>query len=294
MGQPITDYAAFFASAGQAVQELEALNTEVEQLEADEKKLESSLKGKQRSVTETISQTVKQRKEEITKSYDAELGKAQERLKKVKAKREKAKNQGVKERIEEDTRGLVRENKELADQIKTLFKANHVPGFCRGNYYYALFQLFHDHAVAVGGDGNKVRLTGFECVQRAEIGGALNDDHIALIAEHARGIVQTLLRAGGHEDVISSGFDVELRFHAVSNLLTEVLKTVGAGVLERDFALLLKDSIGRSLDLVNGEELGCGHTACKRKNLRLVGKRQQLTDRGTLEKVHSTGKPYHF
>ena len=53
MGQPITDYAAFFASAGQAVQELEALNTEVEQLEADEKKLESSLKGKQRSVTES-------------------------------------------------------------------------------------------------------------------------------------------------------------------------------------------------------------------------------------------------
>ena len=139
MGQPITDHAAFFASAGRAVEELEALNTEVEQLEADEKKLESSLKGKQRSVTETISQTVKQRKEEITKSYDAELGKAQDRLKKVRAKREKAKNQGVKERIEEDTRGLVRENKELADQMKTLFKANHVPGFCRGSYYYALY-----------------------------------------------------------------------------------------------------------------------------------------------------------
>ena len=49
MGQPITDYAAFFASAGQAVQELEALNTEVEQLEADEKKLESSLKGNHQS-----------------------------------------------------------------------------------------------------------------------------------------------------------------------------------------------------------------------------------------------------
>ena len=30
MGQPITDHAAFFASAGQAVEELEALNTEVE------------------------------------------------------------------------------------------------------------------------------------------------------------------------------------------------------------------------------------------------------------------------
>ena len=63
----------------------------MEQLEADEKKLESSLKGKQRSVTETISQTVKQRKEEITKSYDAELGKAQERMKKVKESARKRK-----------------------------------------------------------------------------------------------------------------------------------------------------------------------------------------------------------
>ena len=35
MGQPITDYAAFFASAGQAVQELEALNTEVEQSDGE-------------------------------------------------------------------------------------------------------------------------------------------------------------------------------------------------------------------------------------------------------------------
>lgn len=139
MGQPNTDYAAFFSGAGQAVQELEALNKEVEQLEADEKKSEVSLKAKQRSVTETISRTVKQRKEEITKSYDAELEKAQERMKKVKAKREKAKSQGVRERIEEDTRGLVRENKELADQMKTLFKANRVPGFCRGSYYYALY-----------------------------------------------------------------------------------------------------------------------------------------------------------
>ena len=33
----------------------------------------------------------------------------------------------------------MRENKELVDQMKTLFKANHVPGFCRGNYYYALY-----------------------------------------------------------------------------------------------------------------------------------------------------------
>ncbi len=51
---------------------------------------------------------MKQRKEEITKSYDAELGKAQERLKKVKAKREKAKNQASRNGSRRNTRGLVR------------------------------------------------------------------------------------------------------------------------------------------------------------------------------------------
>ena len=53
--------------------------------------------------------------------------------------------------------------------------------------------------------------------------------------------IQTLLRTGGHEDVVSAGLDIELRFHAIGDLLAEVLKTVGAGVLERDLALFIKD-----------------------------------------------------
>ena len=73
-----------------------------------------------------------------------------------------------------------------------------------------------------------------------------------------------------------------------------MLEAVGAGVLESDLALLLKDSVGRSLDLVNREELGGGHTACKRKHFRLVGQSKELADRGTLQLTHSAGKLYHF
>ena len=143
-------------------------------------------------------------------------------------------------------------------------------------------------------DGDKVRLASLESVQSAKVGRALDDDDIALVAENTCRVIQTLLRTGGHEDVISAGLDIELRFHAIGDLLTEVLKTVGAGVLERDLALFIKDSVGRSLDLVNGEELRSGHAAGEREHFRFVGQSKELADRGTLQLTHSAGKLYHF
>lgn len=139
MAQPITDYAEFFAGAKQAVKELEQLKLKEVQLEEEEKNLERNLRDRQKSVADTIASTMKQRTEEISKSYDGEISRVQDQLKKVRAKREKAKNQGVKERIEEDTAPLFKEIKDLNSQMKTLFHNNHVPGYCRSSYYYALY-----------------------------------------------------------------------------------------------------------------------------------------------------------
>ena len=104
-----------------------------------EDELELSLETKQKTISDTISQTVKRRVEEINKSYDAEIAKAQERLKKVRARREKAKTQGMKERIQEDTHGLTQENEELKRQMKLLFHSAHVPAFCRSGLYYSIY-----------------------------------------------------------------------------------------------------------------------------------------------------------
>ena len=90
-------------------------------------------------MADTIARTVKARGEEIARSYDAEIGKTEDQLKKVKAKREKARNQGVKGRIAEDTQSLSKENEELKGRIRTLFRANHVPGYCAGGLYYSLY-----------------------------------------------------------------------------------------------------------------------------------------------------------
>ena len=139
MALPITDYTAFFASAKQAVQELEQLRERELCLEESEKTLEDQLRTREKAVADTIARTVKARGEEIARSYDAELGKTEDQLKKVKAKREKARNQGIKGRIAEDTQSLSKENEELKGRIRTLFRANHVPGYCAGDLYYSLY-----------------------------------------------------------------------------------------------------------------------------------------------------------
>ncbi len=139
MAQPITDYAAFFAGAKQAVDELEHLNQKADMLLDKEKRLENTLKTKKKELSDTVTKTVRQREDEIAKSYDAESDKTQERLKKVIAKREKAKSQGVKERISEETQSLKAENADLARQMKNLFHANKVPAYCRNGYYYSMY-----------------------------------------------------------------------------------------------------------------------------------------------------------
>ena len=139
MAQPITDYTAFFAEARQALAQREQLDRRIAELEGREKETGAALRAKQKAVSDKIAQTLKMRMDEISESYDTEIGKAQDQLKKVRAAREKARNRGVKERIAEDTQSLSQENSDLRSRIKHLFRANHVPGFCRSPYYYALY-----------------------------------------------------------------------------------------------------------------------------------------------------------
>ena len=117
MGPAITDYVRFLADARDAVYRLNC----------------------DQNTADAVNQTVKKRLDEINSSYDKEIAKGQERLKKARAKREKAKNKGMKERIAEETSELREHNRELKLQMKTLFQKERVPGFCNSTYYYALY-----------------------------------------------------------------------------------------------------------------------------------------------------------
>lgn len=139
MEQPITDYVVFLDEAGQAVTEINRMREQEEIMKQRVKDAQRELESEEKSVADTINQTVKKRMEEINSSYDKELSRGQERLKKARSRREKAKSQGVKERIAEETAELREENRELRLQIKTMFQQNHVPKYCNTKFYYALF-----------------------------------------------------------------------------------------------------------------------------------------------------------
>lgn len=135
----ITDYGTFLREAKTAVLELREMQQQEQQLAKQLKQNQKQLESDKKEVEERISQTTKKRMAEITASYDKELGKGQEQLKKARSKREKAKNQGVRERIVDETTDLRDDNRRLRLQIKTVFQQNHVPSVCNTNLYYALY-----------------------------------------------------------------------------------------------------------------------------------------------------------
>lgn len=139
MEQPITDYVNFLDEARDAVAEMNRMQDQETALSQRVRQSRRELEAEEKVVADTISQTVKKRAEEINLSYDKELSKGQERLKQARSKREKAKSQGVKERIVEETSELREENRQMTLQIKTLLQQNHVPRYCRTNWYHALF-----------------------------------------------------------------------------------------------------------------------------------------------------------
>ena len=94
MAQTITDFQSFLKDAEEAVLELSDLTKKSIQLKQEEERLERALEAEKKAAEDSVNSTVRKRRDEISGSYDAEIGKLQERLKKTRVRREKAKSQG--------------------------------------------------------------------------------------------------------------------------------------------------------------------------------------------------------
>lgn len=109
------------------------------QATAEEKKLEKELASDQKNLRETVDSTIKKRRGEIADKFAQEIGKEEDKLKKIKAKRGKAKDKGVKGRIEEETAELVEQNKSLKKNISSALKEEKLPKFCGSGFYFTLY-----------------------------------------------------------------------------------------------------------------------------------------------------------
>lgn len=125
--------------ARETVAELSVAEDREKKMQQDEQRLRRTLETETKQMTDTVQATIKKRRQEIVASYDAEMGKVQDQLKKARTKREKARNQGMKERIAEETAELHSYNRELRERMRETFRKDHVPVLCRNRWYYSLY-----------------------------------------------------------------------------------------------------------------------------------------------------------
>ena len=106
---------------------------------AKEKELERDAALRRKNLKDTIDSTLKKRRGEVCEDFDKEIDAASDKLKKIRAKRGKAKDKGVKERIAEETADLVAQNKVLKKNISAALKEEKLPSFCGSGFYFTLY-----------------------------------------------------------------------------------------------------------------------------------------------------------
>lgn len=126
-------------NAKEVLAQLELAKAKEQQYDLETKQLKKRLDAEQQMVSDAIRQTTSARRGEIEENYRKEIGKVQDRQKKVKTERSKAKAAGVKSRIEEETADLHEENCRLKKEIQVIMKQGKVPSYCNTTYYYAMY-----------------------------------------------------------------------------------------------------------------------------------------------------------
>ncbi len=118
---------------------VEQLKNELAEYRNQEKNLKKAIVSEEKSIQTEISQTIQRSKAEIEKVYDKQIDANKSKNRAVRSKRDRAKTKRMDERVSYETADLVEENRQYQVEMRTLFKAQHVPAFCRSPLFYVLF-----------------------------------------------------------------------------------------------------------------------------------------------------------
>lgn len=119
--------------------EQDSLRENIHNITIEKQNLEKEIVTEERLVEDTITSTIKKRREELEAGYDKEINNNNNKLKSVRNKRETTKKKAVKNRISQETKEIKEANKGLHKEIRKVFKEKKIPKFCDSTIYYALF-----------------------------------------------------------------------------------------------------------------------------------------------------------
>ena len=114
------------------------LQAQLSALTEKQASLQKELREAQKDMTKERDRLLRQKREEISGTFDKQLKALDGEIRSVNDKRQKARSQGVKARIAEQTASLHTENKELSRRSGNLFRDRHVPLIARTGFFYAL------------------------------------------------------------------------------------------------------------------------------------------------------------
>ncbi len=139
MSKTFTDSVQYLTEAKEALAQLNQAKAAQPDLELKEKQQAKTLASEKKTVEDSVNATVRKRRDELEASYNKELSKVQDAVKKVQSQRARAKQQGMKERIAAQLEPYREENRQMKDKIKKSLKDDGAPAICNTTLYYALY-----------------------------------------------------------------------------------------------------------------------------------------------------------
>ncbi len=107
--------------------------------DAEEDRLENELELKNKMLQDEIQMAIVKRENEIAASFDEQIERQKNRVKKVQEKKEKSKSDKVSQRIESETAELRGDNQRLKQEMKNLFQQGNISRIFNTRLYFALF-----------------------------------------------------------------------------------------------------------------------------------------------------------
>ena len=140
------DEVAFLAGGTDKLREVLSILDERDRYKADMnsliaegKKVDGEIKQLRSKLESDINTAVKNGMIEAVAPEDKVLAEENAKLKEVRQQREKAKNKGIRDRIEYETKDLSEENREYKRSVKRGLKENGLPAFCDSNAFFIMY-----------------------------------------------------------------------------------------------------------------------------------------------------------
>ena len=118
---------------------LENYKNQLSERDMEENRLESELELKNNMLQDEIQMAIVKRENEIASSFDEQIERQKNRMKKVQEKKERSKTQKVSQRIEQETAELRGDNQRLKQDVKNIFQQGKINRVFNTRLYFALF-----------------------------------------------------------------------------------------------------------------------------------------------------------